>query len=95
VATLVARNANEAVVVLMVGSGDICIWRNSGVWSQAVVLCWCFWQETGFSRHEDGFTLNLLKKTFYKSCTFNLNCKNIHAVNFIIAQHKKIIPTKV
>jgi hypothetical protein len=31
VATLVARNANEAMVEFMVGSGGVCVWRESGV----------------------------------------------------------------
>jgi hypothetical protein len=26
------------------------------------VLCWCVWQESGFSRREDVFTLNLVYK---------------------------------
>jgi hypothetical protein len=34
VATLVARNANEAMVAPMVGSGGICVL--AGFWSQAV-----------------------------------------------------------
>jgi hypothetical protein len=37
VATLVARNANEAMVALMVGSGGVCVWRESGV--RRSVLC--------------------------------------------------------
>jgi hypothetical protein len=49
VATLVVRNANEAMMVLVVGSG---VWRS--------VLCWCVWQESGFSRCEDLFIFNLL-----------------------------------
>jgi hypothetical protein len=39
VATLVARNASKVVV----GSGRV-----------------CFWQESGFSHHEDVFTFNVL-----------------------------------
>jgi hypothetical protein len=57
VATLVARNANEALLASVVGSA-----RNlllAGVWSQAVVLCWCVWQESGFSRGEYVFTFNI------------------------------------
>jgi hypothetical protein len=30
VATLVARHENEAMVVPMVGSGRVCVWRESG-----------------------------------------------------------------
>jgi hypothetical protein len=56
VASLVARNANEAVV----GSGRVCVWCESGArWS---VLCWCVLQEFGFSHREDIFTYNLLYK---------------------------------
>jgi hypothetical protein len=31
VATLVARNANEAIVARMVESGGVCVWCESGV----------------------------------------------------------------
>jgi hypothetical protein len=55
VANLVARNANEVMVVPIVGSGGVCVWWESGVWRS--VLCWCVWQESGFSRREDVFTL--------------------------------------
>jgi hypothetical protein len=47
VATLVAGNANEVMVVPMARSG--------GVW-------WCVRQEYNFSRHEDVSTFNLLHK---------------------------------
>jgi hypothetical protein len=30
------------------------VWRESGV--RRSVLCWCVWQESGFSRREDVFT---------------------------------------
>jgi hypothetical protein len=30
VATLVARNANECMMAPMVGSGGVCVWRESG-----------------------------------------------------------------
>jgi hypothetical protein len=29
-ATLIARNANEAMVANMVGSGGVCVWQESG-----------------------------------------------------------------
>jgi hypothetical protein len=35
------------------------------------VLCWCVWQESGFSRREDVLTFNFLFEKFYKFCTFN------------------------
>jgi hypothetical protein len=47
---MVARNANEA----MVGSGGVCVWRESEVGQS--VLCWCVWQESGFSCREDVLT---------------------------------------
>jgi hypothetical protein len=39
----------------MVGSDGVCVWRESGV--RRSVLCWRVWQESGFSRREDVFTL--------------------------------------
>jgi hypothetical protein len=63
VVTLVARIANYA----MVG------WE-SGVQSQVVGLCWCVWQESRFSRHEDVFTFTLLYEEIlqilYFQCDF-------------------------
>jgi hypothetical protein len=56
---VVARNENEAMVMPVVGSGGVCVWRLEfgDRWS---VLCWCFWQESGFGRREDVFTFNLI-----------------------------------
>jgi hypothetical protein len=34
----------------------------TGVWSQAVVICGCDWQEPGFSRRENAFICNVLYK---------------------------------
>jgi hypothetical protein len=59
-ATLVARNTNEVMVAPVVGSGGVCVWRESGV--RRSVLCWCVWQESGFSHREDVFTFNLVYK---------------------------------
>jgi hypothetical protein len=86
-ATLAARNANEALVARMVGSGGVCVWRESGV--RRSVLCWCVWQESGFSRREDVSTINLLYKEIYKLCTFSAVCKNNAAINCITVQHEK------
>jgi hypothetical protein len=72
-ATLVVRNANEALVAPTVGSGGVYVWRESGV--RRSVLCLCIWQESGFSRREDAFTFNLVKE-FYKPCSFNATCKD-------------------
>jgi hypothetical protein len=62
---LVARIANEAMVVPVMGCGKVCIWQESGV--RWLVLCWCFLQESGFSHREDVFTFNL----FFKEIFFN------------------------
>jgi hypothetical protein len=51
VTTVVARNAHEAMVAPMVESGGVWTWWESGV--RLSVLCWCVWQESGFSRRED------------------------------------------
>jgi hypothetical protein len=59
-ATAVVRNAKEAMVAPMVGSGGVCVWRESGV--RRSVLCCAFGKESGFSRREDVFTFNLIKK---------------------------------
>jgi hypothetical protein len=43
------------------------VWRSlrlAAVWSQAGVLCWCFWQEFTFSRCEGVFTFKLLLRNF-------------------------------
>jgi hypothetical protein len=52
----VARNANKTVAV---SDGD-CIWRESGV--RRSVLSWCFSHESGFSRREDVFYIDLINK---------------------------------
>jgi hypothetical protein len=85
--TLVGRNADEAMVMPMVRSGGICVWRESGV--RGSVLCWCVWDESGFSRREDVFKFNLVEKEFYKLCTLNAILKDNAAINCITVQHKK------
>jgi hypothetical protein len=70
----------------MVGSGGVFVRRESGV--RQSVLCWCVWQESGFSRHEYVFTINLLKK-FYKCYTFSVICRDNAVINFIILQRRK------
>jgi hypothetical protein len=69
-----------------VGSDDYR--RESGV--RRLVFCWCVWQESGFSRREDVFILNLLHKEILV-CTFNAICKVNAATNRIYVQHKKLI----
>jgi hypothetical protein len=39
VATLAVTNENEATIALVVGSGRVCVWLESGV--RRSVLCWC------------------------------------------------------
>jgi hypothetical protein len=55
---LLPRTASEAIVV----SGRACIWREYGV--RRSILCW--FQESGFSHHEDVTKFNLHKKKFHK-----------------------------
>jgi hypothetical protein len=43
---MVAEIAKEAVVGFVVGSGGVCVWRESGV--RRLVLC--VWQECGDTR---------------------------------------------
>jgi hypothetical protein len=70
VANVVARNANEATAEPMVENDGVCFLPKSG--DKRSVLCWCIWQESGFSRREDVFTSNLLYKEvlymFYLQC---------------------------
>lgn len=82
VATLVARNADEAV------SG---VWRSLhllGLWSQAAGVFWCVWLESTFIRRKDIFTLNLLYKQFYKFYTCSDIWEDIVAINCITVQYK-------
>jgi hypothetical protein len=66
------------------------VWRSlhlAGVrWS---VLCWCVWQESGFSRREDVFTWNLLQKKNYEFCNFNAIFKDSAVIDYITIQHKE------
>jgi hypothetical protein len=61
VAAEVARNATEA----MVGSeGVVYVWRESGVWSQAVRFYVGAFGRNVFGRCEDVFTSDFVKKKF-------------------------------
>jgi hypothetical protein len=60
--TPLARNAEVAPVV---GSGGVCVSQESG---SGGLLCWRFWQKSGFSRGEDVFEFNL----FYKDILYIL-----------------------
>jgi hypothetical protein len=50
---MAVRNAEEAMATPMVGCDGVCVWRDFGI--RLSVLCWCVWQESGFSRREDVF----------------------------------------
>jgi hypothetical protein len=62
VTTVVTGKANEIMAAYILG-----VWRSvrfSGIWSLesgSRFFCWCFWQESGFSRREDVFMFNLRK----------------------------------
>jgi hypothetical protein len=76
----------------VVGSGGVCVWRESRV--RRLVLCWCVWQESGFSRHEDVFTIYFIN-TCYKFCNYNTIFKDNAAINFITVQHKKVYSRQI
>jgi hypothetical protein len=88
VATLVARNTNEALV----GSGGICVWRKSVVWSQAVGFVFVRLAEIWLQSPWRCF-LHLIYfiQTFYKFCTFNAIFKDNIAINCINVK-KRFIP---
>jgi predicted neutral ceramidase superfamily lipid hydrolase len=80
VATLVAKNANNAVVARIVGSGGVCIWLEYEV--RRSVLCLCFlagiWLQSllMFSR-----LIYVIKK--FNKCIFNAIFKHNATVNRI------------
>jgi hypothetical protein len=76
---LVAGNVNETVVVPVVGSAFVGSVESGGR------FCVCaFWQEFGFSRHED--FLNFLQRDFIN--VLSVRFANINAViNCIGVQH--------
>jgi hypothetical protein len=86
---LVARNANEARELPMVGSGRVCMWWEYGV--RRSVLCWCF-----FFRNLASVAMMLFShliyfiKKCYKICSLNTICKNNVAVNCTTVQHKDV-----
>jgi hypothetical protein len=85
-ATLVARNANEAMVTPVVGSGGVCVWRESGV--RRSVLCGAFgWNLASVAVKMFSRLIYFMKK-FYKCCTLNAICKDNAAVNCITVPHK-------
>jgi hypothetical protein len=87
VSTLAARNADDAVLgrVLSVRLVGVYI-LESGV--RRSVLCWCVWQESDFSRPEDVFTFNLLRKdisNFVLSVRLSKIMAALSRVNFQLA----------
>lgn len=55
-----SKNINKPMVATVLVSGGVCGWREFGV--KRSVLCWCRWEKSGFSRHDDVLTFNLFKK---------------------------------
>jgi hypothetical protein len=70
-----------------VGSGGDCFWLDSGV--RRSVLCWCVWQESGFSRREDVFTFNLLYKEMLKILCFESNLQRYCCSKFYYCSTQK------
>lgn len=58
---MIARNANEAMMVPMVRSSEVCF---SESMESGGRFCECVWQESSFSRHRYVFICNLLHKVF-------------------------------
>jgi hypothetical protein len=85
---LVARNSNEAMVALIVGSGRVCVWQESESGVRRSVLCWC--RDLASVAVKMFSHLIYYMKTFCKSSTFNAICKYNAAINCIIVQYKKI-----
>jgi hypothetical protein len=83
VETLVERNAHEATVAPMVGSGRVRSQAFSFVLVRLAVKC--------FSYCENVLRFYIVKK-FYKSCILNAICKDNTAKNCIIFQQKRFIP---
>jgi hypothetical protein len=74
VATLVGRNANEAAVAPMVGSGGVCVWQDFGFSRREDVFT----------------SNLLEKNKFHKFCAFNVICNDNAAINCITVEHKKV-----
>jgi hypothetical protein len=92
VAALVTRNASGAVLAPMAQSSF------GGNLESAVrrsVLCWCVWQESGFSRHEDVFRFNLKKIIFANILLSMRFLKTIMQQTVLLFNTKKIIPVNI
>jgi hypothetical protein len=80
VATLVARNENAAMVAPMMGSGGVCVRRESGI------SRFCF---GAFGRNLASVAVKIFFTLFYfikNVCTFSAILKDNVAINFIILQ---------
>jgi hypothetical protein len=78
------------MVAPMVESCGVCLRRESAV--RRSLLCWCVWQESGFSRREEIYFI----KKFYKCRIFNTICRDNAGINCITVQHKnRFIPVNV
>jgi hypothetical protein len=86
VATLVARNENEAMVAPMVGSGGVCVLRESG----GRFCVGAFGRNLASVAVKMFSHLIYSKNKFYTLCAFNAICQNYAAINCITFQHKKV-----
>jgi hypothetical protein len=59
----------------MVGPGGVCVWRESEV--RLSVLCWCVWQESGFSCLDDIPRFNLVYKVMLQILYFQCDLQKI------------------
>jgi hypothetical protein len=84
-ATLVARNANEAMAVPTVESGGVYVSLESGV--RHSVSCACVWWESVFSRHEAVPTLVYFMQIFYTLLFLQCDLKENAAINYITFQN--------
>lgn len=50
---MVARNANDAMIIAYCGGLILCVWWESRIWSQAVGFVCVRWHEHGFCRREN------------------------------------------
>jgi hypothetical protein len=93
VATLVARNANEATVAPMVGSGGVCVWRES-VESGGRFCVGAFGRNLASVVVKSFSGLIYFIKKFYKDFTFNAICKDNAAIKCITVQHTKKVNSR-
>jgi hypothetical protein len=87
VATLVARNANEAMVEPMVGYGRVCAFGRS-LESGDLFCVGAFGRNLASVAVKMFSLLIYFIKKFYKFCTFNMICKGNTAINCRTVQHK-------